>query len=560
MNKIDTKLLGVLLRKQLNETFSFKKRGKKPDVFGIVLQAFLAVAIAAVFLVFFFSFAKMYLGLSVRGVTDPYQRQYELMTVFYCVLLIALIVSAVSNINSAIFKSDDIKILSALPINSQTLFASKLATIYIKQLVYTFFAVLAVNVTPAIILQQSAWYFVFSAISVFLIPLVSIAVASLFALPYHYVRAFVHTHFIAGFIIITIVTVAAILLYAALLDALRQILVGNELKFFFSNAVMDSIAAFVAAAYPVNFIINLLFARDVVLSAIVIALLIAAAFIVAMFIIKKLFTRALQNKISTNAVFKQKTKKSFKQKSVFSALVAKEFNNVLRTPSYAFSYFSVAVAMPLMVYFCMSIGLAMLKTLVFSDASFELALFLTAIFGVLTNTFCSTNISRDGEVFYSVKAMPVYGKKVLSAKVVFCFIVTAFSNIASAIVLFATSLLSLPQAIFVCLVGLLLGFAQICFATKKDFMRPCFSSEEDGVIRESSNTLSVILVIGLVVASVMGAALVYISLVTNFGSAYKSPIWSYLISGGLALVLALLSYLYLLYKLDKRYADFNGGF
>ena len=276
MNKIDTKLLGVLLRKQLNETFSFKKRGKKPDVFGIVLQAFLAVAIAAVFLVFFFSFAKMDLGLSVRGVTDPYQRQYELMTVFYCVLLLALIVSAVSNINSAIFKSDDIKILSALPINSQTLFASKLATIYIKQLVYTFFAVLAVNVTPAIILQQSAWYFVFSAFSVFLIPLVSIAVASLFALPYHYVRAFVHTHFIAGFIIITIVTVAAILLYAALLDALRQILVGNELKFFFSNAVMDSIAAFVAAAYPVNFIINLLFARDVVLSAIVIALLIAA--------------------------------------------------------------------------------------------------------------------------------------------------------------------------------------------------------------------------------------------------------------------------------------------
>lgn len=66
--------------------------------------------------------------------------------------------------------------------------------------------------------------------------------------------------------------------------------------------------------------------------------------------------------------------------------------------------------------------------------------------------------------------------------------------------------------------------------------------------------------IGLVVASVMGAALVYISLVTNFGSAYKSPIWSYLISGGLALVLALLSYLYLIYKLDKRYADFNGGF
>lgn len=560
MNKVDLRLLKVLLNKQITEKFSFKKGGKKPDAAGIVLHIFLTLAIAAVFLLFFVNFAKMYLALTVRGVADVNARQTELMTAVYCLMLIGLIVSAVGNINGALFKGDDIKILSAMPINSNTLFMSKMAVIYLKQFVYSAVVVGVVNGSLGALNPQSVWYIVFSVITAFLLPLISVAVASLFAMPAHYLRKFVHTHFAWGAALITLLTVCGILLYSVLLDAMRQILVGDELKFFFSNAVMDKIAAFAAAAYPVKWITDLLFAQNILFSAIALTALVALCAVLATIIIKRLFVGALQRKIQTKAVFKDRRKKNYRQKSVFAALVQKEFSLILRTPSYAFSYFAVAVIMPLMVYFCMSIGTAMLQTLVFADCSLELAVFCNIIMGVLTNTFCATNVSRDGEVFYSVKAMPVLGRQVIFSKVAFCSVVMSLSNLAAAAVLFATGMLNVWQALFVCITGALFGFAQICFATRKDFRYPTFSTEDDGVIRESTNTVSAILVVGLLGAIVIGGALLYMSLATALGIVKIASVWTYVITGAISAALAAAAYVYLVRGLEKHYADFNKGF
>lgn len=223
-----------------------------------------------------------------------------------------------------------------------------------------------------------------------------------------------------------------------------------------------------------------------------------------------------------------------------------------------FSYFSVAVIMPMMVYFCMSVGASLVVKLIGVNCNVELAIFLTLLFGSLTNVFCTTNISRDGAMFYSVKAMPVSYKSVFFSKVFLCMVVTAFSQAISALLLFATGYLSLWIALFLFAAGMLCSFAQICFATRSDFNHAKFSTEEDGEIKVSGNTVSTIIVLGMLASFLIGGAVLLIRMLFTLRG-WNGEYITYLIVGVVSLCAAALAYYYLVRKLGKKYYEFSGG-
>lgn len=50
----------------------------------------------------------------------------------------------------------------------------------------------------------------------------------------------------------------------------------------------------------------------------------------------------------------------------------------------------------------------------------------------------------------------------------------------------------------------MMALSQILYATRKDLNSPQFSLEEDNVVRESNNNVSIIVVLGLVSAMLLG--------------------------------------------------------
>ena len=558
-DKIDFSLLGTLLKKQWRERSAAFRKGNF-DAVGFIFRILLTFAFVAVFVVFFGKFLDIYLNITLNGVLDTTERLYELLSIVYIVVLIAMVISGISQINRALFAADDMKIMAALPVGARTLYVSKLTYIYLGQVLFAAVALLTVNLTVAAHASQPALFFVFTVLACFLLPLLSVGIASIFALPFHALKLALKNRFVISFIVVTLITAALLFLYAYLLEGVKEMLLGDDLKYFFNERVMTRIASVVAALYPANLIANILLGREMLVSCLVIAAALVACALISAFAIKKLLLRSLQSRISGQAKVKGARKSLGSAHSPLAALVKKEFLMIFRTPNYMFSYFAIAVVMPLMVYFCMSVGSSLVVKLIAVDCSLELSVFLTLLFGSLANVFCTTNISRDGQMFYSVKAMPVSPKTVIFSKVLLCMIVTCVSQILCSVLLCAAGYLSVLNGIFLFATGLLFGFAQVCIATRIDFDHAKFSTEPDGEIKESGNTVSSVILAGLVVSFLIGGAVVLVRMMLSLrGLANRFSYLTFVIAGGAALLFAALGYLFLIRRLNDKYYRFSGG-
>lgn len=547
----------ALLKKQwIEKTYPYKR--KNFDIAGFFLKLAVAAVLVAAFVVFFGRFTDVYKVIMTDYRPDPVSRVRELLTAVYTVIIVFMTAGAVSLVNRELFAADDIKIFSAMPVSARSVFAAKLVHIYFSQLAVSAVMVITVNVTIAWHVPQTGAFYAVTALTCFIMPLISIALGCILALPFRFLKKFVDGKYILIFIIVTAVAAALLYLYSIVLGAVKGLLVnGGEIKRFFSEARMNSISAAVSFMYPANWIADLAVGKNVAAASLWIILVIAACVTLSMLIIGNILRTALQSRFTGRARKSSRGRKFPAQRNAFFALVKKEFLVIFRTPSYMFSYLSMAIVLPLMVYFCMSVGSSMVQGLVGLDVNLELALFLTLLFGALTNVFCATNVSRDGEMFYAVKALPLGCRTVMFSKVFLCMAVAAFSQLISAALLAFTGFISWPVAVFLFFTGSLFGFVHICVATRYDLNHARFSTEEDGEINQSS-AVSAIVLIGLFVSAFVGCAVFVLRIVMLLRN--RDLVWlTYLFAGGVAAVAAVLAYLYFIIRLEKRFNSLEGG-
>ncbi len=580
MKKLDTELIGALLKKQRIESAYRYRRGKF-DAMGFLLGLLLAAAIIALFVIFFGKFVGIYVRVKgvfwIEGVESKpafhYDlRIYELLTIVYAVVFVFMTLRAVANIDRQIFDADGARLYAAMPIDATSLYIAKMLTIYASQLAIATVATFAINVTLAVNAAEFIaldWRFwIVSVATCFLLPLLSIAVGSLLAMPFAAIKRFLKEKFALTFVVVTAMTAVAFWIYSILLDGVKQMLLGDELRYFFDAAKMTRIVKVVGCMYPVKWLVDLMLAsyRPAALgvgqSALAAGLGVAgaAAICIALSIVMLRFMlqRALQARNVGSDNFLKRGGDLRSGKFGFFALVKKEFLQIFRTPSYMFSYLSVAVVMPLMVYFCMSVSASLTESLVGLRTELESALFLTLLFGSLTNVFCATNISRDGEMFYSVKAYPLGYKTVFFSKIFLCMIVTAVSQFVNGVVLASAGLVPWYAGLFVFAAGTAFGFVNVAVATRYDFNHAHFSTDEDGEIKESSGVVSMMIVFGVVTAFVVGGGLLVLRVFTQLKQLDLAWL-TYVVGAAASLLSAGLAYLYFVGRLGRKYYAFEGG-
>ena len=296
-DKIDVSLLKALLRKQRQERASSFKKGNF-DAVGFTLRILLTAAFLVIFAIFFGKFSDIYLSIKTDGVYNPTARLYELLSIAYTAILIFMVIGGVSQINRALFAADDMKLFSAMPVGAKTLYVSKLLTIYAGQILFALLTILPVNITVAVHSPQPAWYYLMTAAACVLLPLISIAVASLLALPYNAVKQFLKPRFLLNFIIVTAITAALFYLYAMLLGAVKEMLLGDELKYFFNERVMDFLQSFANVLYPGKWLANFMLKRERLFSGLGILIMLIVCLILSMTMIRAILTRALQSRIA----------------------------------------------------------------------------------------------------------------------------------------------------------------------------------------------------------------------------------------------------------------------
>lgn len=509
-------MLGVLLKKQMTEKLSYFKRDKKRvDIVGAVLTLVLTAFIMYVVIEVFGAFVAKYSEIRLNGVRDVRARQYEIMTFVYEFVFAVDVVGGIVALNRAIFESDDRMIIQTLPVKPSDVLYSKLIFIYIRQVLSAFVILVPFVAVFASVTKQDGGYVVLGLLAAFIIPVMSLSVSSVLAMPYYYVKKFFSSKYVCLLVIVTIVLFALFYCYASVLDFLKTLMATGEIKFFFSEKTMTTIISVTKKLVPANFIAAFTLKTEVWKNLAIIASITVGTGIIGIFVTTLLYNKAMKTRTTAGAIMIFAKKSAAKPLPPFLSLLKKEFNLVLFTPDYAVQYFTVAAIMPLMVYFCMNIGKSFLTSLVYVQTDFELAILLTVLFGALTNTFCATNVSRDGKSFYVEKTLPLSINEIMGAKIALSFAVAVISVGIAATVLLAKKYVSAGEGAFVFFVGAVMALSQILYATRKDLNSPQFSLDEDNVVRESNNNVSIIVVLGLVSALILGGIPLFVNVLSS---------------------------------------------
>lgn len=508
-------MLRVLLKKRLIESTSWTKRGKrKPDILGLVFSIILAVVCIVGIVKIFGEFAQKYCALRIDENANSNAREYELMTLVYSVGIAVGVISSVFSIIRSIFENQDMTMFAVMPIPHIKVFLSKLIELYIKQVITLLLVILPINATFMGITEHGAGYLFGSIGVILLLPVATLAIASIFALPVHLVKKWLSDKYVLLLIVATAFIGVVFYAYIELLDGIIGMLTSGDIKFFFSQNTIIFISSLCQYLYPANLLANITLGNRILKNLAIFIFILAVLGVAGYFIVYALFGKAYQLSQQGIRQIRKRQRLSRHKKSIMPALIYKEFLQVLHTPSYAIQYFSVAMIMPIMTYSCAKMAHYALQALVFVNCDLELSLFLVLIFGCLTNTFCATNISRDGKMFLALKTMPLKPSYVLGSKIVFNLIVSVIAEVLSVAVLGITGFLSVGQCFYVFAIAIVHATAQICFATRKDLSKAKFA-DETNTVRESNSIVSTIIVFGMIIAFVMGGISLYMSVVNG---------------------------------------------
>ncbi len=511
----------LLLKKDrqifLSENFNGKRRH---DVFGALSTIILLALLYGTFIYVFYHFARFYMSATFEVQGAERARAFELTTFVYAAMLLINIFVGVKQIYSALVSSNDCDVLIYQPISQQHLFLYKLIKIYIGQIVSTLLVLLPSAIVIDV-LSASVGGFCYYLTAVFhllLCPLLGCAIAALFTVPFNGIMRFVQRKFVLHLILYVIVLALGFWLYGMFLSVLTDLIQTGELLYVLDSSTVNAVAAVAAKFYPVKFFSNMLFGQNVAVSLLSVLGICAVAGVVTYFVIRAMYFKVLQQKLEGDIKIFRKKKSVAKIHSPLAALVKKEFLIILRTPTYAFAYFATTFTLPFMVYVCANLMRSMVATLpnvALINCDFEIAIFVIAMFSVLTNTFCTSNISRDGKMFSMLKTMPVDGHLVVKAKLLFCSVVSVASVLVSCIVLLCVSYLNWWQALVIFAVASLLDIAEIAFATKRDLAKPHLPQNDRDEVTEDNNNVSAVTLLGLVCAVLLGGGALAMSLILS---------------------------------------------
>ena len=140
---------------------------------------------------------------------------------------------------------------------------------------------------------------------------------------------------------------------------------------------------------------------------------------------------------------------------------------------------------------------------------------ITLLFGMLTNTFCSTNVTRDGASVLKLKTFPLRATRIFLAKILFCAIVSSLAVIFTAVLLVAATSLTILDGVACCIIGLAFSLAQIFLATRVDLKHAKVSLSQTEIEKQSSKTMAKVVTIGFVLAILAGVSAVVLALLSK---------------------------------------------
>lgn len=546
----------ILFKHEIKMQFPMKRQKGKIDIVGSLLSLLTTLLVAVVFIWLVSSVVKNYILVEIHRVPAPLERARELLNFFYAVILLATSIVCMEKTRGVLTQKKDRALFLRLPVKPQTLFMSKLCALLVWSYIFALLLMLSVNTIFFIVLDLKWVFWARTLVAWLLLPLSAFLIATVFLVPYIKLIDFISEKYWLIFLILSIIVIGAFILYSQLLGILQSLLETGSIKFLFNEKFIMTLQSLLAWAYPANCFTDIILGVNLLVPLLITVGVAVIAVFAGYLISKKLFYATLYK--NENKRLGAKKQKNYIVRKPLTSLIYKEFISVFRTPKHLFSYFSIATAMPVMVYCCYTLFKSLIDNAIGLKVNFALALLVLLIFNILTNTFCATNVTREGLAALKAKMYPIKAKTQLLAKIIFCAIVSSAAVIASTIALMVCGI-SILDACLCCGVTLLFSMAQIFIATRMDLNHAKVSATPAEMERINNRTVSKVVVLGLVFALILGVASMAVYIFSQMDTidviaklnlqtwySYAIPVVGSLIYFGFAIF-------YYLFKLEKSF-------
>lgn len=539
--------------------------GKRFDLLGALTSLIFTLAIAGVFGLLIYAIADGYLDVKVDRVLDPMARAYELLNAVYTIVIVALGIMCLEKMRSTLTRTSDTPIFLRLPVKNGTIFRAKFSALLLWTYVAAFLLIVPVNLIFFFTLEADVDFLVRTLFVYLLLPMVSFLIATILILPYMVIIKFLSTRYFLSFIALSILVVGAFFGYSVILGVLRDLFATGSISFLFSNEFVEFLTTVNQYTYPANSLAAVQMGVDMQTSLIIAISVAVVALLVAFFTTGGLYRLVLYRNRDGR---KSRAKRSSgRKRRVTGSLLRKEFITVYREPKYLFSYFTIAFAMPFMTYCSYTLLAELVKNAIGLRLELALSLIVVLVFSILTNTFCATNITRDGKSALKAKSFPVKASKLLFSKVLFCSIISSLSVIASVLLLYFSSSIfadseieiQAVDAIVVCAISLVFSFSQILIATRTDLNCAVVDASPEEVAKASDRTIAKVVSIGLILAVVIGLLTFFVSVFAGFdpdmiGGLVVEESYAYIFPTIIAVVYFALANVYYYVGIEKAFA------
>lgn len=540
----------ITLRMEFRGHFGFNKANGKKAWGNLALNLTFDAIIYAVFIVGLYFVSSMIL-------TGSIPMGYEYLVVATLASMIVQLATCTASLIKVLYYDVDNELLLRFPIDGIELYLAKATFVFIKNLILSFACTLPLYVFYGYF-THAPWHFYLASFGLTIyISILPFALANIIAVPVMHLNNLIRNRFGLKLALIIALMAVAFSLYMLLLRGILEYYQTAEANVLFSEEMLFTIKKIAGSMIPASWVANMLFHEDlalsVVLSILTTIVVVGVSFLIAN---KSYYSTLLKSLEKGKEAFTKKTKN--KVRSQFSTIFVTELKIIFRSFNYSFQYLAMAIAAPLMVYFCNDLAVAVGDSAVGGAIIPGLTMMVVLIFDTIIVSFASTTVSRNGDCFYITKIIPVPYKTQIFAKMTLYFMVAGASSLVSCLVSWAAfggakygNYMGPVDVIAIIFISAFVIVAQTCVAILSDMRSPSFEVNGEGELTKANKNVSNSIILGTVIAVVYGLASMLFTYLPILKSGIKGM---YLILGGLSLLIAGVCVLVTFLTLDKKYA------
>lgn len=399
------------------------------------------------------------------------------LTCIFGITQVITLLFGLATVLNTIYFSKDNEMLLAYPIKPQTIFAVKLAFVYIIELISSF--TLSVFLVIPFAIGAKLPFSIGLICSFFVLPILPLFLATILAIPLTYGMSFLKNKGVLSSIIYVLF---ATVLFVAYFMAINTLSMTEESA--------DVAQMIVALANQANAIANVLLPDKFLALSMVggsfgtavlnfaYALLIdAGLFAFAYFVSSFVYRRSVSKQLETPKSNSNKKQKYETSNKLF-AIIKKDFLEIIRYPALAFyCLFEIIIGPVFMLIIGLNIssmlqveiqelGMSFVEIMAQVPDLVALVLICITCFMVFsTNYTATTAFTRENRNFYLLKVLPLDYQKVVDAKALLAFIVNEIGVVIMLVLAYLVlhvPVLSVVISLVVCsLIGLVFSYIQV---------------------------------------------------------------------------------------------------